>query len=95
MISAAPAGSRTTVQIAGTSGGVGTTTVVALLFAALSQDVLGAPQLRPYWRANSVSSSRRVTRCGWSIPAWRCTTAAHTPLRQWSGAPIRRVCWCW
>ena len=45
MISAAPTGRRTTVQIAGTSGGVGTTTVVALLFAALSQDVLGAPQL--------------------------------------------------
>jgi hypothetical protein len=37
---------RTTmVQIAGTSGGVGTTTVTALIFAALSQDVLGAPQL--------------------------------------------------
>ena len=45
MISAAPTGRRTTVQVAGTSGGVGTTTVVALLFAALSQDVLGAPQL--------------------------------------------------
>ena len=37
---------RTTmVQVAGTAGGVGTTTVAALLFAALSQDVLGAPQL--------------------------------------------------
>jgi hypothetical protein len=34
-----------TVQVAGTPGGVGTTTVVALLFAALSQDVLGAPRL--------------------------------------------------
>jgi hypothetical protein len=33
------------VQVAGTAGGVGTTTVVALIFAALSQDVLGAPQL--------------------------------------------------
>jgi hypothetical protein len=40
------AGRRTTmVQIAGTAGGVGTTTVAALIFAALSQDVLGAPQL--------------------------------------------------
>jgi hypothetical protein len=37
---------RTTmVQVAGTAGGVGTTTVAALIFAALSQDVLGAPQL--------------------------------------------------
>jgi hypothetical protein len=35
----------TTVHVAGTAGGVGTTTVAALLFAALSQDVLGAPQL--------------------------------------------------
>lgn len=35
----------TTVQVAGTAGGVGTTTVAALIFAALSQDVLGAPQL--------------------------------------------------
>jgi hypothetical protein len=33
------------VPVAGTAGGVGTTTVVALIFAALSQDVLGAPQL--------------------------------------------------
>jgi hypothetical protein len=39
---------RTTVQVAGTSGGVGTTTVAALLFAALSQDVLGAPQLHDH-----------------------------------------------
>jgi hypothetical protein len=45
MISALRTARRTTVQVAGTSGGVGTTTVVALLFAALSQDVLGAPQL--------------------------------------------------
>jgi hypothetical protein len=46
MISAVPTERRTTtVQVAGTSGGVGTTTVAALLFAALSQDVLGAPQL--------------------------------------------------
>ena len=45
MISAVPTVRHTTVQVAGTSGGVGTTTVVALLFAALSQDVLGAPQL--------------------------------------------------
>ncbi len=35
----------TVVQVAGTAGGVGTTTVVALIFASLSQDVLGAPQL--------------------------------------------------
>jgi hypothetical protein len=35
----------TAVHVAGTAGGVGTTTVAALLFAALSQDVLGAPQL--------------------------------------------------
>jgi hypothetical protein len=35
----------TTVHVAGTAGGVGTTTVAALLFAALSQDILGAPQL--------------------------------------------------
>jgi hypothetical protein len=35
----------TTVHVAGTAGGVGTTTVAALLFAALSEDVLGAPQL--------------------------------------------------
>jgi hypothetical protein len=46
MISATPTVRRTTmVQVAGTAGGVGTTTVAALLFAALSQDVLGAPQL--------------------------------------------------
>ena len=46
MISAVPTERRTTtVQVAGTSGGVGTTTVAALLFAALGQDVLGAPQL--------------------------------------------------
>ena len=46
MISVAPAARRTTmVQVAGTAGGVGTTTVAAPLFAALSQDVLGAPQL--------------------------------------------------
>jgi hypothetical protein len=42
----APTARRTTVvQVAGTAGGVGSTTVVALIFAALSQDVLGAPQL--------------------------------------------------
>ena len=42
----APTARRTTmVQVAGTAGGVGTTTVAALIFAALSQDVLGAPQL--------------------------------------------------
>jgi hypothetical protein len=35
----------TVVQVAGTAGGVGTTTVVALIFAALSQDAFGAPQL--------------------------------------------------
>ena len=45
MISSVSTVRRTTVHVAGTSGGVGTTTVVALLFAALSQDVLGAPQL--------------------------------------------------
>jgi len=46
MISKAPTPRRTTVvQVAGTAGGVGTTTVAALFFAALSQDVLGAPQL--------------------------------------------------
>jgi hypothetical protein len=46
MTSATPTIRRTTtVQVAGTAGGVGTTTVAALLFAALSQDVLGAPQL--------------------------------------------------
>jgi hypothetical protein len=46
MISTVPTLRRTTiVQVAGTAGGVGTTTVAALLFAALSQDVLGAPQL--------------------------------------------------
>jgi hypothetical protein len=46
MISAAPPVRRTTiVEVAGTAGGVGTTTVTALLFAACSQDVLGAPQL--------------------------------------------------
>jgi hypothetical protein len=46
MISVAPSLRRTTtVHVAGTAGGVGTTTVAALLFAALSQDVLGAPQL--------------------------------------------------
>ena len=46
MISTVPTMRRTTmVQVAGTAGGVGTTTVAALLFAALSQDVLGAPQL--------------------------------------------------
>ena len=38
----------TTVHVAGTAGGVGTTTVTALLFAALSQDVLGAPQLHDH-----------------------------------------------
>ena len=36
------------VPVAGTAGGVGTTTVVALIFAALSQDVLGAPQLHDH-----------------------------------------------
>ena len=46
MISMAPTARRTTmVQVAGTAGGVGATTVAALIFAALSQDVLGAPQL--------------------------------------------------
>jgi len=46
MIGTAPTARRTTmVQVAGTAGGVGTTTVAALIFAALSQDVLGAPQL--------------------------------------------------
>jgi hypothetical protein len=46
MISTVSTMRRTTmVQVAGTAGGVGTTTVAALLFAALSQDVLGAPQL--------------------------------------------------
>ena len=46
MTSVAPTVRRTTtVQVAGTAGGVGTTTVAALLFAALSQDVLGAPRL--------------------------------------------------
>jgi hypothetical protein len=46
MIGAPPTGRRTTmVQVAGTAGGVGATTVAALIFAALSQDVLGAPQL--------------------------------------------------
>jgi hypothetical protein len=46
MISTVPTMRRTTlVQVAGTAGGVGTTTVAALLFAALSQDVLGAPEL--------------------------------------------------
>jgi hypothetical protein len=46
MISVAPTVRPiTTVHVAGTAGGVGTTTVAALLFAALSQDVLGAPQL--------------------------------------------------
>ena len=46
MIGMAPTARPTTmVQVAGTAGGVGTTTVAALLFAALSQDVLGAPQL--------------------------------------------------
>src|SRR4030095_14338860 len=35
----------TMVQVAGTAGGVGTTTVAALIFAALSQDVLGSPPL--------------------------------------------------
>ena len=46
MTSVAPTVRRpTTVHVAGTAGGVGTTTVAALLFAALSQDVLGAPQL--------------------------------------------------
>jgi len=49
MISTAPTPRRTTiVQVAGTAGGVGTTTVAALLFAALSQDVLGAPQLHDH-----------------------------------------------
>jgi hypothetical protein len=38
----------TTVHVAGTAGGVGTTTVAALLFAALSSDVLGAPQLHDH-----------------------------------------------
>jgi hypothetical protein len=42
---APPVPRTTTVHVAGTAGGVGTTTVAALLFAALSQDVLGAPQL--------------------------------------------------
>ncbi|HJV14343.1 MAG TPA: hypothetical protein VJ625_10670 [Propionibacteriaceae bacterium] len=42
---AATARRTTMVQVAGTAGGVGTTTVAALIFAALSQDVLGAPQL--------------------------------------------------
>ena len=46
MTSVAPTVRRpTTVHVAGTAGGVGTTTVAALLFAALSQDVVGAPQL--------------------------------------------------
>jgi hypothetical protein len=46
MIGVTPTARRTTmVQVAGTAGGVGTTTVAALIFAALSQDVLGAPQL--------------------------------------------------
>ena len=46
MTGTAPTARRTTmVQVAGTAGGVGTTTVAALIFAALSQDVLGAPQL--------------------------------------------------
>jgi hypothetical protein len=46
MTSVTPTTPRTTtVHVAGTAGGVGTTTVAALLFAALSQDVLGAPQL--------------------------------------------------
>ena len=42
---ASPVRRTTTVHVTGTAGGVGTTTVAALLFAALSQDVLGAPQL--------------------------------------------------
>jgi hypothetical protein len=46
MISMAPTARRTTmVQVAGSAGGVGATTVAALIFTALSQDVLGAPQL--------------------------------------------------
>ena len=49
MTSVAPTVRRTTtVHVAGTAGGVGTTTVTALLFAALSQDVLGAPQLHDH-----------------------------------------------
>ena len=49
MTSLAPTMRRTTtVHVAGTAGGVGTTTVTALLFAALSQDVLGAPQLHDH-----------------------------------------------
>jgi hypothetical protein len=40
-----PARRTTMVEVAGTAGGVGTTTVAALLFAACGQDVLGAPQL--------------------------------------------------
>ena len=38
----------TMVQVVGTAGGVGTTTVAALVFAALSQDVAGAPQLHDH-----------------------------------------------
>jgi hypothetical protein len=46
MISVAPPVRRTTMlHVTGTAGGIGTTTVAALLFDALSQDVLGAPQL--------------------------------------------------
>jgi hypothetical protein len=36
------------VLVAGTSGGAGTTTVTALLFAAMSQDPAGAPRLRDH-----------------------------------------------
>ena len=99
----------TTVHVAGTAGGVGTTTVAALLFAALSQDVLGAPQL--YDHAAGELGLRlpegddvRLVHPGLALRLWssRCSGrgAARGSARS-VGAGLRRPRWmlrltgCW
>ncbi len=96
MTSVAPTLRRTTtVQVAGTAGGVGTTTVAALLFAALSQDVLGAPQLHDHaagelgLRLPEGDDVRLVNPGLGAARLWSPRCAA------WSGSPIRTLCWCW
>jgi hypothetical protein len=90
-----PTARRTTmVQVAGTAGGVGTTTAAALIFAALSQDVLGAPQLYDHAAGElglRLPEGDEVR----LVPVLGCMTAEHMLPRQWSGSPIRITCWLW
>ena len=83
------------VQVAGTAGGVGTTTVVALIFAALSQDVLGAPQLYDHVAGELGLRLPEGDEVRLVNPGLAYMIVEPMLPRRWNGMPIRKPYWSW